>query len=412
VSRLHALIAAPCPSVTEFRALEEVGVLYNGLTGKSKADFADGNARFVTYMNVFNSLAANVLPDDFVQVADGERQNRIRYGDVLFTASSESAEEVGMASGVTLEPPEPLYLNSFCFGFRPESVELDPEFAKHLFRSTGIRRQIIRTANGVTRINISKQRFRAIKIPVPPLEVQRDLAAILDKFHALVSDLSIGLPAELNARRQQYEHYRSSLLTFTYSHRARSTPLGDLVDFTNGKPHERLVDPDGDIALMTSKFISTQGRSARFVRSSDVLTAAHRGEIAMVMSDLPNGRALARAFYVDSDDRYAANQRVCLLRVRDPQVVDSRFLFYMVDRNKQLLSYDSGVDQTHLKKGDILAIEIPVPTLSEQRRIVATLDKFDALVNDISVGLPAELSARRKQYEYYRDRLLTFAEVA
>lgn len=174
-------------------------------------------------MNVFNNLATDVLPNDFVQVGEGERKNRVRYGDVLFTASSESAEEVGMASGVTLEPPGPLYLNSF--GFRPETGELDPEFAKHLFRSAEVRRQIIRTANGVTRFNISKQRFRAIKIPVPPLRVQREVATVLDRL--------AGLEGELEARRRQYAHYRDSLLNFADG-RTRSIPLAELAAIGTG----------------------------------------------------------------------------------------------------------------------------------------------------------------------------------
>jgi len=120
-----------------------------------------------------------------------------------------------MSSAVTIEPAEPLYLNSFCFGFRPnDPSELDPEFAKHLFRSAEIRRQIIKTANGVTRINISKERFREIDIPVPPLKEQKRIAGLLDRFDALVNDLSSGLPAEIAARRKQYAFYRDRLLTF------------------------------------------------------------------------------------------------------------------------------------------------------------------------------------------------------
>ncbi len=195
--------------------LSKLGSPYPGLAGKRKADFSNGNARFVSYMNVFNNPATNTEPADLVVVAPGERQNRVRYGDILFTASSETVEEVGMSSAVAQEPTEPLYLNSFCFGFRPNTVcDLKPRFAKHLFRSAEVRRQIIRTANGVTRINISKPRFGDVEIPVPSIDEQEHLADILDKFDALVSDSSIGLPAELRARRQQYEHYRDRLLTF------------------------------------------------------------------------------------------------------------------------------------------------------------------------------------------------------
>lgn len=210
-----SLLAFADRGTVRWATLSEVGSLYNGLTGKAKADFQDGNARFVTYMNVFKNLATDTTPDTLVKVGTQERQNEVRYGDVLFTASSESAEEVGMASGVTVEPPGRLYLNSFCFGFRPnDPSELHPEFSKHLFRSAAIRRQIIKTASGVTRINISKERFRKVEIPIPAPAEQVRLASLLDRFEALTNDLSVGLPAEIRARQAQYESYRDRLLTF------------------------------------------------------------------------------------------------------------------------------------------------------------------------------------------------------
>jgi type I restriction enzyme S subunit len=195
--------------------LSDIGYLYNGLSGKSKIDFQGGNARFVPYVHVFNKLSLATLPDTRVKIGENERQNRVRYGDVLFTASSESVAEVGMSSGVTVEPAEPLYLNSFCFGFRPNDAnELNPEFANHLFRSNVMRRQIIKTANGVTRINISKEPFRAIKLPIPEPAEQERIADLLNRFEALVDDISVGLPGEIGARRQQYEFYRDRLFSF------------------------------------------------------------------------------------------------------------------------------------------------------------------------------------------------------
>jgi type I restriction enzyme S subunit len=131
-------------------------------------------------------------------------------------------------SSVVLEPPqEPLYLNSFCFCLRPADPSLlTPGYSKYIFRSARVRQEIAKTASGVTRFNISKHVARAkvkrlsaqglakITIPVPPLEEQARIVAILDKFDALVNDLSRGLPAELAARRKQYDHYRDRLLTF------------------------------------------------------------------------------------------------------------------------------------------------------------------------------------------------------
>ena len=131
-------------------------------------------------------------------------------------------------------------------------------------------------------------------------------------------------------------------------------------------------------------------------------------DILMVMSDLPNGRALAKCFLVAEDDKYTLNQRIGAFHVMDESVIKTKFLLYVLNRNQQLLRYDNGVDQTNLRKDDILDIMIPVPSIEEQERIVAILDRFDTLCNDISEGLPAEIEARQKQYEYYRDKLLTF----
>jgi type I restriction enzyme S subunit len=193
----------------------ELGTLFGGLTGKSKGDFSGGSARFVSYKNVFNNLATDTTAETFVRVGVDEKQRTLKRGDILFTGSSESRVEVGMSSVITAEVNEPIYLNSFCVGFRLfDSESLIPDFAKHLFRSSELRRQIIQTANGVTRFNVSKKRLAKVEVPVPPSSEQERIADVLDRFEALTNDLSISLPAELAARRKQYEYYRDKLLTF------------------------------------------------------------------------------------------------------------------------------------------------------------------------------------------------------
>ena len=192
-----------------------MGTFYGGLTGKSKSDFSNGNEKFISYMNVFSNISLNTNVEDRVVIKDGEKQNTIKYGDVLFTGSSETPEESGMTSVLTTHTNEPLYLNSFCFGFRLYNIEMyDPEFLKHLLRSKPIRDQIIRTANGVTRFNVSKKLLQKVVLPIPPIDIQHRIAKILDSFETLVNDLTAGLPAEIEARRKQYEYYRNKLLTF------------------------------------------------------------------------------------------------------------------------------------------------------------------------------------------------------
>jgi type I restriction enzyme S subunit len=195
--------------------LGEIGTFFGGLSGKTKDDFSNGNATFITYMNVYNNIALDITPTEKVKIGIGEKQNTLQYGDALFTGSSETPEECGMSSVVTKHPDEPLYLNSFCFGFRLNDLSIyDPDFLKHLLRSKQIRQQIVKTANGVTRFNVSKKLFEKILLPIPNMDMQKKIADILDRFESLVNDLTAGLPAEIEARRQQYEYYRNQLLTF------------------------------------------------------------------------------------------------------------------------------------------------------------------------------------------------------
>ena len=195
--------------------LSDIGTFYSGLSGKTKDDFHDGNAKFISYVNIFNNPSLITDVKDRVRILEGEKQNTIQYGDLLFTGSSETPDECGMCSVLTHHTEEKLYLNSFCFGFRFNDLsEINPEFMKFLFRSSAIRKLICKTANGVTRFNISKKEFAKIVIPIPSLKEQDHIASVLDKFYFLVGDLTSGLPAEMEKRRQQYEFYRDMLLTF------------------------------------------------------------------------------------------------------------------------------------------------------------------------------------------------------
>ena len=121
-----------------------------------------------------------------------------------------------MSSVLTTPTDEKLYLNSFCFGWRmfDKSIYL-PDFLKHLFRCTNLRKQIGKTASGVTRFNVSKAKMAKVTIPLPPLSEQERIVSILDRFDALCHDIREGLPAEIELRQKQYEHYRDKLLTFT-----------------------------------------------------------------------------------------------------------------------------------------------------------------------------------------------------
>lgn len=177
--------------------------------------------------------------------------------------------------------------------------------------------------------------------------------------------------------------------------------LNYVTNFRNGKGHEKDISDNGTYIVVNSKFISTEGAVCKY--SNKQIVPLYKDEILMVMSDLPNGRALAKCFIVDKNNKYTLNQRIGAFKVYS-SLMNPRFLFYVLNRNKQLLRYDNGVDQTNLRKDDILKISIPVPPLEVQCEIVRILDNF----TELAAELTAELTARKKQYEYYRNKLLTF----
>ncbi len=213
--RLKTLLQALAPKGVEFRKLGDIGEFYGGLVGKSKKSFSQGNKFYVPYVNVFNNPQLDLNALESVQIGDKEKQNTIQLGDVLFTGSSENLEDCAMSCVVTQKIEKDIYLNSFCFGFRFFDKNLfNPSFLKHFLRDYNFRKNISKVANGVTRFNVSKQLLSKITIPIPPLEIQQEIVKILDQFSLLTTDLLAGIPAEIKARKKQYEYYREKLLTF------------------------------------------------------------------------------------------------------------------------------------------------------------------------------------------------------
>jgi len=145
--------------------------------------------------------------------------------------------------------------------------------------------------------------------------------------------------------------------------------LGDVCDFYNGKAHEKSIDENGRYKVVNSKFVSSNGKKAK--RTEVAQFPLHKDDIVMVMSDVPNGKTLAKCFLIDKDNTYSLNQRVCAFRTTN---FDKKFLFYQLNRNKHFLDFNNGENQTNLRKNDILNCELLVPPLPEQQRIVKKLD--------------------------------------
>lgn len=134
-------------------------------------------------------------------------------------------------------------------------------------------------------------------------------------------------------------------------------------------------------------------------------------DITIVLSDLPNGRALAKCYFVQRNNYFAVNQRIAILRIKDKVIVNPEYLYHYVSRNPQILKFDDGSTQTHLKKANVVDMVVRLPTLEIQIQIAQALTALDKFVFGATESLPAEIMARRQQYEYYRNRLLTFKEL-
>ena len=399
----------------EWKPLADIADIYGGLTGKSKADFESGNAKYISYKNIFNNIDLDPGQLELVKVSENERQHKVRYGDILFTGSSEIAVEAGMSSAVTSDFTEPVYLNSFSFGVRfNDDVKLMPEFSKYLFRSRFMRADIAKSASGVTRFNVSKARFKKILVPIPcpdkpekSLAIQAEIVRILDAFTAMTAELT----AELNMRKKQYNYYRDQLLSFEEGEVEWKT-LGDENFFevgSGGTPSKSKPEywDDGNIPWLKSEscnnepvyfannFITELGLS----KSSAKLLQKKTTLIALV------GATIFKTAFLEFPA--ATNQNIASIKSKKPEAVSDKFVFYYITNLYEVLKSEMR-NYGMLNLTTLRQFRIPIPHPEEQARIVAILDKFDALTNSITEGLPREIELRQKQYEYYRDLLLSF----
>lgn len=377
----------------EWKKLGEVADIYGGLTGKTKADFENGNALFVPYKNIYENYEVNAKELAYVKVSDDEKQHKVEYGDVLFTGSSETVEEVAYSSAVTTHFEGAIYLNSFSFGVRfHKEIELMPEFSKHLFREIGMRKQLKKTASGVTRFNVSKKRFKHILIPIPPLHVQQEIVRILDKFTELETELEL--------RKQQYEHCRDQLLSpdkGLAETKVEWKKLGEVAELRRGRVISKgYLNENAGLYPVYSSQTENMGEIGR-IRTFDF----DQESITWTTDGAKAGTVFHRK------GRFSITNVCGLIKIRDIQVISYRYLYYWLSIEAKKHVY-SGMGNPKLMSNQVERIPIPIPPLHVQQRIVSLLDKFHTLTTSINEGLPREIELRKQQYAYYRDQLLSF----
>lgn len=395
MTKLEELINELCPDGVEYKRIDELCIITRGRV-MSKDYIRDNVGQYPVYSSQTenNGELGKISTYDF----EGEY--------LTWTTDGANAGSVFYRNGK-------FSVTNVCGLLKVKVDEITTKYLYHILSITAPKY----VNKGMGNPKLMSNVMARIKVPLPPLHIQSEIVHILDSFTLLTSELT----AELTARQKQYAFYRDYLLDFSDEDVTKKIPdidcsnieyvrLNEIVVFQNGKAHEQVVDENGKYILVTSKAISTNMKQVR--RTSTNLLPLFTNDIVMVMSDLPNGKALAKCLIIDENDKYTLNQRIGCFKNNAVDKVITKYLYYVLNRNKQLLKYDNSIDQTNLRKNDILNIIIPVPPLSVQENIVKILDRFDKLNNDMSDGLPAEIEARKKQYEYYRDTLLSFDDKA
>ena len=269
-------------------------------------------------------------------------------------------------------------------------------------------KQLKKITSPVGQSKFNKSELKKLVLPIPPLPVQEEIVRILDTFTEL--------QAELQKRLQQYNYYRDNLLSvYSDSNTVRILDLQQCVspdcsmsygvvqpgeDFIGGIPVVRPVDLSGRIihnkGIKTVKPILLKAYSRTELKGGELLVCVRgtTGVVAFAGEDLKGG-----------------NVTRGIVPLRFKPLVNSNYMYHLFNSRfvkKQIENKTQGAALQQINVGDLKKISIPIPPLEEQNRIVAILDRFDTLTNDLTSGLPAEMEKRRQQYEYYRDRLLTF----
>ena len=278
---------------------------------------------------------------------------------------------------------------------------IEPKFVFYLLKSQHLEK--LNTAGGVP--SLTQSVLNVVRIPLPPLPVQREIIRILDNFTELTAEVTAELTAELTARKKQYEYYRNHLLSFDTDiewitlgeigpvcmckriMKSETTSTGDVPFFKIGTFGR---EPN---AYISQKKYEEYRNAYSFPKKGDILISA-AGTIGRTV--IYDGEP---AYYQDSNIVWIDN---------DENKVLNKFLIHCYSMKPWAIS--NGGTIARLYNDNISKARIPVPSLEEQERIVVILDRFNALYNDLTSGLPAEIEARQKQYEYYRDKLLTFKE--
>lgn len=379
MSRIEELINRLCPDGVEFKKLGEVCKVLRGkrlttrdLSSKGKYPVFHGGNIPIGYYHTYNRTANSTMV-----INVGASAGTIGYSNVDFWSSD----------------------GCFCFSYNECLIQ------KYLFYYLQSIEQFIKSRVRKAGIpTLDNKVLERVSIPIPPLEIQQEIVRILDNFTELTNELT----NELTARKKQYEYYRDKVFKIAFSN-GISVKLGEIASFSQGiqiEPNKqyRELKPGRIRFLRIVDFVS-KNEPYRYIDIPDKKYIKTEGELIMVRY----GASAAGKVFVNHTGAIANN----MFKVNLKNNILPRYLLHYLSQDSIYFILNSCGGKSTMPAVNfksVSKINIPLVSLSEQQRIVSILDRFDQLCNDLTAGLPAEIEARRKQYEYYRDKLLTFKE--
>lgn len=387
MKNLETLIQELCPDGVEFVKLGDVCEIKTG-KGITQKDCSES---------------------DKYPVYSGGKEPMGYYKEFNRNANTVTVSRVGAYAGFVNYVTEDFYLNDKCFSVLPKKDEdINSKYLYYKLKALECSIINMQSGGGVPTINTKK--VGSLEIPLPPIEVQNEIVRILDKFTSLEAELE----AELDCRKQQYEYYRDKLLSFENvgGQEVEWKKIGEICDTLSGFPFDSSKFQTSGIKLMRGKnvkrgYFDFNEDDDRYWESSNGLEKYLLQDKDIIIS--MDGSLVGKSFAMLSKKHLPLLlvQRVARVRAKR---VNQNYLFHniahrfsgYVDKKK------TGGAIPHVSMKDIQNFSIPVPSLSEQERIANILDRFESLTTSLQSGLPAEITARRQQYEHYRDKLLTF----
>ena len=390
--------------MVEWKELGSLGTFENIGTDKKIIE-GEKLVTLLNYVDVYHHKHIDAsIPQMTVSASDRKIKDcSVERGDIFVTPSSETVDDIGHSSVIEETIPNAVY-SYHIMRFRLfEKDMLLSYYINYIFDTENVKKQILKKAQGLTRFGLSKDKFASIQIPVPSLEEQNRIVGILDTFTSAIDNLK----EQIAERRKQYEHYRDQLLDLEEKE-VKWYELIDLCDYVDyrGKTPTKV---DSGIFLVTAKNIRKgyidYDNSREYISENDYDEVMHRGKPqigdVLITTEAPCGNVAQ----VDNDS-IALAQRVIKYRPKDNRL-HAGYLKYVLlgtDFQTRLDKEATGATAKGIKESKLHKMIVPVPSIEEQSRIVSILDTFEASVRN----LEQQLTQREKQYEYYRNKLLTF----